>query len=125
MASLVRRWGPGITSTDLFRRAIGVTFALVMACLLVVGHRDHHRAFTSRFECGTDPLDILRIGEIVDESTLRFIIDAHCTNAHYLSEERIELRYGGGRVDVEIRRLSVGDDPRYYRIVSVGGWPPE
>ena len=118
-------WRLGITPSDLVRRAMGVGFALVVAALALVGQRDHHRVFSSRYECGTDPLDILRIGEILDKSSLRFIIDAHCTNARYLSDGRIELRYGGGRVDVETRKLSIGGDDDYYKVVSVGGWPPE
>jgi hypothetical protein len=124
MASLVRS-RLGNTPSDLLRRAMGVSFAVVVASLALVGQRDHHRVFSSRFECGTDPLDILRIGEILDKSSLRFIIDAHCTNARYLSDERIELRYGGEKVDVETRKLSIGGNPDYYKIVLVGGWPPE
>jgi hypothetical protein len=115
----------GSTPSDLLRRTMGVGFALVVASLAVVGQRDHLRVFSSRFECGTDPLDILRIGEILDKSSLRFIIDAHCTNARYLSDERIELRYSGGTVDVETRKLSIAGDADYYEIVSVGGWPPQ
>jgi len=125
MAGSFRPREHGITPADLLRRVIGVSFALAMVWLLFVGDREHHRVFSSRFECGTHPLDILRIGEILDRSSLRFIIDAHCTNARYLSDERIELRYAGGRVDVETRKLSIGGDPDYYKIVSVGGWPAE
>jgi len=125
MASSVWQRRLGIAPSDLWRRAMGVSVALVMAALLVVGQRDRHRVFSSRFECGTDPLDILRIGEILDKGSLRFIIDAHCTNARYLADGRIELRYGGGRVDVETRKLDVGGALDYYKIVSVGGWPEE
>lgn len=121
MASSIRLRGLAIGPADLLWRSLGVSWALVMAWLLVAGEHDHHRVFTSRFECGTDPLDILRIGEIVEKSTLRFIVDAHCTNARYLSDERIELRFGGGPVEVETRPLSVGGAP-YYEIVSIGGW---
>ena len=61
----------------------------------------------------------LRSGEMLEESTLRFIITAHCANALYLPDERIALRYGGGTVDVETRRFSIGG-ATHYQIVSVG-----
>jgi hypothetical protein len=105
---------------DILPRAVGVTWALCMAWVLFVAARDHHPVFTSRFECGTDPLDILRPGELLDRSTMRFVVDAHCTNARYLSDELIELRYGGGRVDVETRKFNVAGTT-HYAIVSVGG----
>ena len=124
MAGAFRRWRLGIAPADVLRRTLGVSWMLVMAWLLVAGEHDHHRVFTSRFECGTDPLDILRIGEIIEKSTLRFIVDAHCTNARYLADDRIELRFGGAPVDVETRPLSVGGAP-YYEIVSIGGWRSE
>lgn len=107
------------TVTDYFPKVVGVTWALVMAWVFVVAARDHHPVFTSRHECGSDPADILRSGEMLEESTLRFIITAHCANALYLPDERIALRYGGGTVDVETRRFSVGGTT-HYKIVSVG-----
>jgi hypothetical protein len=105
--------------SDFLPRAVGVTWALVMAWVLFVAARDQHPVFTSRHECGSDPADILRSGELLEESTLRFIITAHCANALYLPDERIALRYGGGTVDVETRRFSIGG-ATHYKIVSVG-----
>lgn len=105
---------------ELCARAVGLLWALAMAWLFVVAARDHHPVFTSRFECGTDPRDILRPGEVLDKSTLRFIVDAHCSNARYLPDDWIALRYVGGEVDVETKRLTIGGQT-YYEIVSVGG----
>lgn len=104
---------------ELLSRAVGVTWGLVMALLLIVAARDRHPEFTSRLECGTDPQDFLRAGELLDRVSLRIIVDAHCTNPRYLSDERIALRYGGERVEIEMRKLTVGGET-YYSIVSVG-----
>jgi hypothetical protein len=104
---------------DHLPRAVGVAWALAMGWLLVIGLRDHDRAFTSRFECGTDPREILRPGEMLDRISLRVIVDAHCSNARYLSDQRIALRYIGGEVDVDMTKLSIGGET-YYRIDSVG-----
>ena len=76
--------------------------------------------FTSHLECGTDPQEILGTQDVLEQSTLRFLIDAHCTNARYVSDERIELRYGGTPVDVGLRKLVIGG-ATYYAIDSVGG----
>ena len=100
--------------------AVGVAWALAMAWVLFTAERDHHPVFTSRFECGTDPQEILGTRDVLEKSTLRFIVDAHCANARYVSDERIELRYGGMPVDVELRRLDIGG-ATYYAIDSVGG----
>ena len=124
MAKLGRWTEPSVAAPDALRGAVGAIWALVMAALLIVGHRDQHQLFKSRFECGTHPLEILRVGEIIERSTLRFVVDAHCANARYLSEERIELRYNGGQVDVETRKLDIPGGS-YYEIVSVGGWTLE
>jgi hypothetical protein len=120
MATLDSSPAHGLSFVDVFARAAGVCWALVMVWLLVVGEREHHHAFSSRFECGTDPEDILRTGETLDESTLRIIVAAHCTNARYLADGRIELRYGGAPYAVETRRITIAGDT-YYTIVSVGG----
>jgi len=98
---------------------MGVAWAFVMALLLVMGARDHQREFSNRLECGSDPREILRAGEMLDPFTLRFIVDAHCSNPRYLSDERIALRYIGGDVEIEMKRLSIGGEP-YYQILSVG-----
>jgi hypothetical protein len=121
VANLGRWIGSSDAAPDVLRGAVGAVWALVMATLFIVAHRDHHQLFTSRFECGTDPVEILRVGEIIERSTLRFIVDAHCANPRYVSEERIELRYHGGKVDVETRKLDI-PGASYYQIVSVGGW---
>jgi hypothetical protein len=123
MANPDRSPARGPTLADILWRAFGVSWALVMAWVLVVGERDHHRVFSSRFECGTDPEDILRTGETLDESTLGIIVIAHCTNAKVLADGRIELRYGGAPYAVETRKLTIGGET-YYEIVSVGGAAP-
>jgi hypothetical protein len=120
MATLDSSPPHGLSFADALARAAGVGWALVMAWVLVVGEREHHRVFSSRFECGTDPEDILRIGETLDEATLRIIVDAHCTNARYRADGRIELRYGGAPYAVETKKLTLGGET-YYEIVSVGG----
>jgi hypothetical protein len=106
--------------TTILSRGVGVAWALVMASVLIVAARDRHPEFASRHGCGTDPLDFLRPGEVLDSINLRFIVHAHCSNARYLSDERIALPYFGGNVDVETRRLDIGGET-YYEIVSVGG----
>ncbi len=58
---------------DHLRRAVGVTWALVMAWVFFVAARDHHPVFTSQNECGTDPRDFLRAGELLEKDSLRFI----------------------------------------------------
>ena len=119
MASLSGRPRWNTNLADLLSRAVGVTWMLVMAALFIVAVRDHHPEFTSRLECGTDPQDFLRAGEMLDRVSLRIIVDAHCSNARYLSDERIALRYVGEEVDVEMSKLSIGGET-YYKIVSVG-----
>jgi hypothetical protein len=120
MATLDTSPAHGLSFADVFARAAGVAWALVMAWVLVVGEREHHRVFSSRFECGTDPEDILRTGETLDERTLGILVLAHCTNATMRSDGRIELRYGGAPYAVETRKLTIGGET-YYTIVSVGG----
>jgi len=108
----------GTTFPDNVSRALAVCLAIAWA--LLIAARNSEPLFTSRFECGSDPRDFLRIGEMVEPSSLRFIVDAHCTNAKYLPDGWIELSYGGGRVDVELRRVNVAG-ATYYQIVSIGG----
>ena len=105
---------------EALRQAVGVTWALVMAWVLFVAARDQHPVFTSRNECGTDPRDFLRAGELIDERSLGFIVNAHCTNARFLPDGWIELRYNGGAVDVETRQIRVAGIT-YYKVVWVGG----
>ena len=105
---------------EALRQAVGVTWAVVMAWVLFVAARDHHPVFSSRNECGTDPRDFLRAGELLDGRSLGFIVNSHCTNARYLSDGWIELRYNGGAVDVETRQLRIAGTT-YYKVVWVGG----
>ena len=105
---------------EVLPRSVGVLWMLVMAWVLIVAVRTQHPVFTSRDECGTDPQDILRAGEILEPSSLRFIVNAHCTNARFLPDGWIELRFGGGRLDVETRKLVVAG-ATYYEVVSIGG----
>lgn len=120
MASLTNWIQFDVNLPDVLWRGVGMTWMLVMAWVFVVAERDHHPVFTSRNECGTDPQDFLRAGESIEKDTLRFVVDAHCANARYLSDGWIELRYGGGQVDVETKKLNIAG-ASYYKIVSVGG----
>ena len=108
----------GTTFRDNTSRALAVCLAVAWGLLIAV--RPSQPVFASRFECGSDPWDFLRIGEMIEPSSLGFIVEAHCTNAKYLPEGRIELPYGGGRVDVELRRVDVVGST-YFKIVSIGG----
>ena len=105
---------------EVLRQAAGVSFVLVMAWVFYVAARDHHPVFSSRDECGTDPRDFLRAGELLENENLRFIVDSHCTNARYLADGWIELRYNRGPVDVQTHPLRVGGTT-YYKVVWVGG----
>lgn len=107
----------GTTFPDNVTRAIGI--ALTIAWVLLIVAKNPQPPFGSRFECGSDPWDFLRVGEILEPSSLQFIVDAHCANARY-APGWIELRYGGGRVDVEVRPLDV-TGATYYQILSIGG----
>jgi hypothetical protein len=99
--------------------AIGASCALAIGSLLVLAARDAPRPFSSAQQCGTDPQDMLHVGEMLEASTLRFVVAAHCGEARYRPDGRIELRYGGAPVDVETRTLDVGG-ATYVEIVSVG-----
>ena len=118
--TLIKPLERGSPLCEVLRQAVGVTWALVMAWVLFVAARDHHPVFTSQNECGTDPRDFLRAGELLEKDTLWFIVDSHCANARYLSDGWIELRYNRGAVDVETRQLSVAGTT-YYKVVWVGG----
>ena len=108
----------GTTFPDRTSRAIAV--ALALAWVLLIAARDSPAPFTSRFECGSDPWDFLRVGEMVELRSLAYIVEAHCTNAKYSPDGWIELSYGGSRVDVELQRIDIGD-ATYFKIVSIGG----
>ena len=101
-------------------QALAVVVALVWGWALVVAAYDRPRPFSSRFECGTDPADFLRTGELLEPSSLRFLLHAHCADVRYLGDGRIELRYGGIPVEIETAALRFGGTT-YYKIVSVDG----
>ena len=109
----------GTTFPDRTSRALAVCLAIAWV-LLIAARNSQQPHFSSRSECGADPWDFLRIGEMVELSSLGFIVEAHCTNAKYSPDGWIELSYGGGRVDVELRRLDAGGTT-YFQIVSIGG----
>jgi hypothetical protein len=109
----------GTTFPDRTSRAVAVGLALAWV-LLIAARNSQPAPFTSRHECGSDPWDFLRVGELVELRSLAFIVEAHCANAKYSPDGWIELSYGGGRVDVEVRRIDVGE-ATYFKIVSIGG----
>ncbi|HEX6703793.1 MAG TPA: hypothetical protein VF169_03460 [Albitalea sp.] len=108
----------GTTFPDRTSRALAACLAVAWA--LLIAARNLEPVSTSQPGCGSDPSDFLRIGEMVEKSSLAFIVEAHCTNAKYSPDGWIELRYGGGRVDVELRRLDIAG-ATYFQIVSIGG----
>lgn len=109
----------GTTFPDRKSRVFAACFAVAWV-LLIAARNGPLPLSTSQFECGSDPWDFLRIGEIVQSSSLAFVVEAHCTNAKYSPDGWIELRYRGGRVDVELRRLDI-PGTTYFQIVSIGG----
>ena len=102
------------------RTSQAVAACLVVACALLIGARVSQPITASRFECGSDPWDFLRIGEMLEPSALAFLVEAHCANAKYMPDGWIELRYGGGRMDVELRPVEIGGTT-HLQIVSIGG----
>ena len=107
----------GTTFPDNFTRALGV--ALTIAWVLVIVAKNPQPHFSSRFECGSDPWEFLRIGEMLEPSSLQFLIEAHCSNPRY-APGWIELRYGGARIDVEVQPVRAGGQT-YFRVLSIGG----
>jgi hypothetical protein len=107
----------GTTFPDTFTRVLGVI--LTIAWVLLIAAKNPQPAFKSRFECSSAPWEFLRIGEILEPSSLVFIVNAHCSNAKYVPGW-IELRYGGARFDVELRPVPLGGTT-YYQIRSIGG----
>jgi hypothetical protein len=108
----------GTTFPDRRMRALAV--CLAVAWWLLIAARNWPPPITGQSGCGTDPWDFLPIGEIVDSTSLAFIVEAHCKNAKYQPDGWIELMHGGGRLDVEVRRLDIAGTA-YFRIVSIGG----
>ena len=101
-------------------QVLGVSMLVGWALLIVVSAL--RPVAPGRLECRTDPWDFLRIGELLEPSSLAFLVEAHCANAKYVPDGWIELSYGGGRLDVELRPVAVADST-YFRIVSIGGIP--
>ena len=102
------------------RASQAVAACLVAACAFLVASRVAQPVSKSPFECSSDPWDFLPVGEVVDPSSLAFLVEAHCANVRYVPGGWIELRYGGGRVDVELQRVDIGGST-HFRIVSIGG----
>jgi len=107
-------------TTVLGNAARVVAVALVIGWFLVIVAHDPRTPFASRLECGSAPWEFLRLGELLEPSSLQFIVDAHCTNPKYRPGGWIELHYGGMPIDIEVRPVPIADTT-YYRIVSIGG----
>ena len=108
----------GTTFPDRTSRALAVCF--FAAWVLLIAARNWQPAVPMRPGCTTDPWDFLSIGEIVELRSLAYIVEAHCTNVKYSRDGWIELSYGGGRVDVELRRIDIAGET-YFKVVSIGG----
>ena len=102
------------------RTAQALAVCLAIACALLIAARASHPPSPSRFECSSDPWDFLPIGEMLEPSSLAFLVEAHCSNAKYMPDGWIELRYGGARVDVELQRVDIAGTP-FFRVASIGG----
>ena len=102
------------------RTSQAMAMCLAAACALLIAPRASQPAPADRFECRSDPWDFLRLGELLEPSSLAFLVEAHCANAKHVPDDWIELRYDGGKVDVELRRVDIADTT-YFRIVSMGG----
>ena len=93
---------------------------LVLAWALLIAARVSQPLPARPFECSSDPWEFLPIGETVEPGTLVFLVEAHCANAKYMPDGWIELRYGGARFDVELRRVDISGVP-FFRVASIGG----
>jgi hypothetical protein len=100
------------------RQALAV--CLVLGWALLIAARASQPGSFSPFECSTDPWDFLPIGETLEPSSLAFLVEAHCANAKYMPDGWIELRYGGARVDVELRHVDISGTP-FFQVASIGG----
>jgi hypothetical protein len=109
----------GTTFPDRMSRALAVCFFAAWV-LLIAARNGGQSAAPGLLGCTTDPWDFLAIGETVELHSLAFIVEAHCTDVKYSRDGWIELSYGGGRVDVELRRLDIAGET-YFRVVSIGG----
>jgi hypothetical protein len=102
------------------RTSQAMALCLAVACTILIAARASQPAPADGFECRSDPWDFLRLGELLEPSSLVFLVEAHCANAKHVPDDWIELRYGGGKVDVELRRVDIADTT-YFRIASMGG----
>jgi len=107
---------------DVLPPAVGLPSIVFIAWLFLLASGPHPHP-TTPGECGTDPREILRAGELLERSSLRLIVQAHCPDARYVSDERIALRYVGAEVDVAMKKLRIGEET-YYEILSVGDNTP-
>jgi hypothetical protein len=110
----------GTTFPDRTSRVLAVGLALAWAVL--IGVRNTPAPPAGTHGCLSDPWDFLRIGETVELKSLALIVEAHCTDAKVAPGGWIELRWAGGRVDVEVRQLDIAG-ATYFQIVSIGGIP--
>lgn len=102
------------------RTAQALAVCLAIAWALLIAARASQPLSPSRFECSSDPWDFLPMGEMLEPSSLAFLVEAHCANAKYMPGGWIELRYGGARVDVELQRVDIAGTP-FFRVASIGG----
>ena len=93
---------------------------VIVAWVLLLLARALHPPVVSLLGCRSDPWDFLPTGQLLEARSLAFLVEAHCADAKYVPGGWIELTYGGGRLDVELRRVDIADDT-YFRIVSIGG----
>ena len=97
-----------------------LVLAFALGLLLISHDRSPRVAPTRPHECATDPRDFLSAGELLDGSSLRFIVFAHCGSAKVRPDGWIELQYRGAPFGVETHRFGIGQRI-YYEIVWVGG----
>ena len=102
------------------RTAKALAVCLAIAWALLIAARASSLISPSRSECSSDPWDFLPMGEMLEPSSLAFLVEAHCSNAKYMPDGWIELRYGGVRVDVELQRVDIAGTP-FFRVTSIGG----
>lgn len=116
---------PSVLWRERDNRIPGRTLRVLALCVglawaLLIAERVSQPPPFRPFECSSDPWDFLPVGA-VEPSTLVFLVEAHCANAKYMPDGWIELRYGGARFDVELRRVDIVGAPVYLQVVSIGG----
>ena len=68
--------------------------------------------------CNKHPLELFPVGEKFESDILLKVTDANCPNAHFHSDERIEVSYGGKRFFVQTKKMNF-TGPAYYEIISI------